>query len=415
MRTHGSALKRGGDHRRRSRWRARSFGLRRDHRNGAWSSRGRFHDRERRSDGYGCRRRRLDDASPAWAVLPSPAWRGGRGRATGAAGAPLVQCNTIAPGRAPVRRLTTYEYNNTVRDLLGDTTNPGGGLPAQVDSKDNPFGNDADEQSPSPLLIEKYQSIAEAIANRATTNTAALAKLHTCANSLTAANEEACARMIATSLAPKTLRRTMTTAEIDELVTLYRGMRALSTTITFGSGVAAMIEGMLQAPEFLYRVEKGVAVSGNTAVKRVAGREMATRLSYLFWQTMPDATLFSAADAGTLDTKEGVATQAKRMLDDPKSHPMVAFFFDNLLPIPDLAGLTREAAQFPTWSSSIGAAMRTEVQRFLEHEIYENTTQVAPPHAAGSWPAILTANYTFVNQALFNFYGASTFASGTTA
>ena len=86
---------------------------------------------------------------------------GGAGAAgtTGAAGAPLVQCNTIAPGRAPVRRLTTYEYNNTVRDLLGDTTNPGGGLPAQVDSKDNPFGNDADEQSPSPLLIEKYQSI----------------------------------------------------------------------------------------------------------------------------------------------------------------------------------------------------------------------------------------------------------------
>ena len=70
---------------------------------------------------------------------------------------------------------------------------------------------------------------------------------------------------------------------------------------------------------------------------------------------------------------------------------MVAFFFDNLLPIPDLAGLTREAALFPTWSSSIGVAMRTEVQRFLEHEIYENTTQVAPPHAAGSWPAILTA------------------------
>ena len=95
---------------------------------------------------------------------------------TGAAGAPLVQCNTIAPGRAPVRRLTTYEYNNTVRDLLGDTTNPGSGLPAQVDSKDNPFGNDADEQSPSSLLIEKYQSIAEAIATRATANTTALAK-----------------------------------------------------------------------------------------------------------------------------------------------------------------------------------------------------------------------------------------------
>ena len=191
-------------------------------------------------------------------------------------------------------------------------------------------------------------------------------------------------------------------------------MRALSTTLTFASGVAAMIEALLQSPEFLYRVELGKAVTDNTAVKRVAGREMATRLSYLFWQTMPDAALFQAADAGMLDTKEGVQQQAQKLLDDPKSHPMVAFFFDNLLPIPDLSGLTRDAALFPTWSGSIGAAMRTEVQRFLEHEIYENTTQVTPPHAPGSWPAILTAPYTYVNQALFNYYGASTFASGTT-
>ena len=149
-------------------------------------------------------------------------------------------------------------------------------------------------------------------------------------------------------------------------------------------------------------------------MKRVAGREMATRLSYMFWQTMPDAALFQAADAGMLDTKEGVLQQAQKLLDDPKSHPTVAFFFDNLLPIPDLSGLTRDATLFPTWSGSIGAAMRTEVQRFLEHEIYENTAQVAAPHAPGSWPAILTAPYTFVNQALFNYYGASTFASGTT-
>ena len=111
-----------------------------------------------------------------------------------------------------------------------------------------------------------------------------------------------------------------------------------------------MIEALLQAPEFLYRVELGAAVAGNTAVKRVAGREMATRLSYMFWQTMPDATLFQAADAGMLDTKEGVLQQAQKLLDDPKSHPTVAFFFDNLLPIPDLSGLTRDPALFPTWS-----------------------------------------------------------------
>jgi len=325
----------------------------------------------------------------------------------------VLDCSATNPGRSPLRRLTTYEYNNTIRDLLGDTTSPGSALPAQVDSKQNLFGNDADQQSPSSLLIEKYQSVAESIATRATASTTLLAKLHTCASSVTTSTEESCARSIATSVAPRAYRRTVATTEIDDLVTLYRGVRALSTTMTFASGVAAMIEGMLQAPDFLYRVELGKAVAGNPAVMRVAGREMATRLSYMMWQTMPDAALFQAADAGTLDTADGVRQQAQKLLDDPKSHPTVAFFFDNLLPIPDLSGLTRDATTFPKWSSSIGVAMRNEVQRVLEYEIFEDTTQVAAPYAPGSWPAILTAPYTFVNQTLFSYYGSSNFAAGT--
>ena len=110
----------------------------------------------------------------------------------------MLDCSATNPGRSPLRRLTTYEYNNTIRDLLGDTTNPGSALPAQVDSKQNLFGNDADEQSPSSLLIEKYQTVAESVAARATASTTALAKLHSCATNVTTANEEACARTIAT-------------------------------------------------------------------------------------------------------------------------------------------------------------------------------------------------------------------------
>ena len=341
----------------------------------------------------------------------APGSGGGAPGGTGVA----AECTTIEPGRAPIRRLTTYEYSNTVRDLLGDTTNPGSALPPQVDSKQNPFGNDADEQSPTPVLIEKYQTVGEAIAARATADATALSKLHSCASNVTPANEEGCARLIATSLAQRAYRRAIAAAELDELVSLYRSVRTLSSTITFSSGVASMIEAMLQAPEFLYRVELGSPVANNAAVKRVSGREMASRLSYLFWQTMPDQALYEAADAGKLDTDEGVLEQAKRLLDDPmkRSRTMVAFFFDNLLPIADLSGLTREASQYPTWSGTIGAAMRREVQSLLEYEIYENKTQLAPPYAPGSWPAILTAPYTFANAALFSFYGESTFAPGT--
>jgi hypothetical protein len=140
---------------------------------------------------------------------------------------------------------------------------------------------------------------------------------------------------------------------------------------------------------------------------------MATRLSYLLWQTMPDPALFELADSGMLDTKEGVLNQARKMLDNDRARGTVAFFFDNLLPIPDLGGLTRDPLVYPTFSSAIGVAMRQEVQELLKEEIFGSSAPVGS-YAAGSWPAILTAPHTYVNEALFKFYGPSTFAPGTT-
>src|SRR4051812_933249 len=94
----------------------------------------------------------------------SPAYSGASGT-----GQMTVQCNGISPGPIPlVRRLTTYEYNNTVRDLLRDMTSPGSGLAPQVDSQQNTFGNDAANQFPTPLAIADYQTVAEGIAARAT-------------------------------------------------------------------------------------------------------------------------------------------------------------------------------------------------------------------------------------------------------
>jgi len=333
---------------------------------------------------------------------------------TGGSGTDVVDCSAVKPGRSPLRRLTTYEYNNTVRDLLGDTTSPGGMFPAQTQTNGNMFGNDADFQSVQDSLPEAYADAAEKLAATATASPTALAKLHTCASTVTTANEEACARMIATAWLPRAYRRQASTTEIDDYVGLYRTTRALSPKLTFASGVAAMLEAALQSPDFLYRVELGTQVSGMKNALRISGREMASRLSYFFWQSMPDDKLFQAADAGTLSTDEGVLSEAKRLLADTskKSHAMVAFYFDNLLPIPDLQSLERDKTLFPTFSSTIGAAMRKEVQRVLEYEIFENTAQSAAPFATGSWPALLTIPYTFVNKDLYTYYGSSYFASG---
>ncbi|WP_437825650.1 DUF1592 domain-containing protein [Sorangium sp. So ce1153] len=300
---------------------------------------------------------------------------------------------SVHPGRAPLRRLTRFEYNNTVRDLFGDTTDPAFSLPSE--DVGNGFGNDADTLSVSSLLAEQLGTVAEGVARRATATPDALAKLAPCASNVSPQSEEACARTIVERIAPLAYRRPLAAGEADELLALYSVGR---TDATFDVGIATVIEALLQSPDFLYRIEWGTSDPEHPKLRRPTGDEMATRLSYLFWGTTPDDDLRMAAQAGELSTKEGVRAHAERMLDHPRARTTIRFFFDNLLPISNLADLERKAETFPTFSRQIGAFMREETQRFLEHEIFEGT---------GTWASVLTAPYTFMNGPLAAFYGVS--------
>jgi hypothetical protein len=295
-------------------------------------------------------------------------------------------CESAAVPPAPLRRLTRFEYDNTVRDLLGDTTGPAGGLPAE--ELGNGFGNDASAQAVSSLLAEQYGTVAEGVAARATASPAALGRLAPCAAAVSAAGEEGCARTIIEGLAPRAYRRPLAAGESDELLGLFRATRPGAT---FASAVAAVLEAVLQSPEFLYRIERGAA-------GKPTGDELATRLSYFLWGTMPDDPLRAAARNGELASAAGVLAQAKRMLADPRAHAMVRFFFDNLLPINGLSDLERDKTLYPTYTPAMGSLMQEETQRLLEHEIFEGS---------GTWPAALTAPYTYLNGALARFYGVA--------
>ncbi len=319
------------------------------------------------------------------------------GEADGTADQPL-ECgdeDAIFPGRAPIRRLTRFEYNNTVRDLLGDDSEPANAFPSE--ELGNGFGNDADAQPVSSFLAESYNSVAEQVALRATETPEALSKLDPCGGSITAstdaATELSCATAMLERLAVGAFRRPLAEGELDELIALQQTIRDASD---FRTSIAAVIEGVLQSPDFLYRVEHGVPDPGGSAFRRPSGHEMATRLSYFLWGTQPDADLLAAAESGELLTKEGVLAHATRMLDDTRSRPVVRFFFDNLLPISNLSRLERDDALFPTFDAQVGGLMREESHRFLEHEIFEGS---------GSWREALTAPYTFVNGPLAEFYG----------
>jgi hypothetical protein len=329
-----------------------------------------------------------DDAPPG----SSPGAGGGSTRdPDDAIGKSAACAKQVTPSRAPLRRLTRFEYNNTVRDLLGDSTQPARSFPSE--ELGNGFGNDADAQSVSGLLAEQYGTVAEAIAQRATETPAALAKLDGCASALTAQGEAACAKTVLGKLGARAYRRPLANDEGEALLALYSGARPKAS---FAVALATAIEALLQAPDFLYRVEFGVADRAAPGLRRPSGDEMATRLSYLFWGTLPDDTLRAAAKAGELSSDAGVLQHARRMLDDQRSRAVVRFFFDNLLPIASLAQLERDPKVYPAYTSAIGALLREETQSFLEHEIFSGS---------GTWPGVLSAPYTFVNDALAKFYG----------
>jgi len=298
---------------------------------------------------------------------------------------------TQQPTSAPIRRLTRNEFNNTVAILLGDTTSPALNLPPEV--LGNGFSNDAAQQTVSADLISGYNDVAADIAARAVQPTS-LAKLVPCAASATSAtSQDTCAQTFINSWVPKAYRRALAAGEADALLTLEK---SVTSGDTFSSGIAALIEAVLQSPDFLYRPEFGVADPKQPSLRRPSGDEMATRLSYLFWGSTPDDALRTAAASGELVTSDGILKNAQRLLADDKAHGVVKFFFDSLLPITTLTDQTRDTTKYPMFSPQMGAYMRTETEKFLDNQIFTEN---------GSWPSVFTANYTFVNEPLAKFYG----------
>jgi len=293
----------------------------------------------------------------------------------------------------PARRLTRAEYNASIAVLLGDTTSPATNLPPEL--LGNLFSNDSAQQPVSADLVSGYNNIAADIAARATSGTA-LASLVPCAAGATSPTaQDSCAQSFIQSFGAKAYRRPLAADEAADLLTLEK---TVTTSGTFTSGLAALIEAVLQSPDFLYRIEVGVPDPANPAQRRPSGDEMATRLSFLFWGAGPDDALRTAAASGELLTADGVLKNATRLLADDRSHAVVKYFFDSLFPITTLTDQARDTTLYPKFSPQIGAYMRQETETFLQNEIF---------NGKGTWPSVLTADYTYVNGPLAAFYGIS--------
>ncbi len=302
------------------------------------------------------------------------------GTDTDSGGEPSVCGALPEPGSAPIRRLTPFELNNTLSDLLGDNTSPAAGLPEEGGSG---FDNNAEVGAVSRLVAQKYMQMAENVALRATTDLPGLLGCDAAAPD--------CVRSFVADFGQRVWRRPLESGEVDDMMVLYDDARG---TFDEATAVGVLLEAFLQSPFFLYRVE----LAGTEATEAVPldGWEMATRLSYLMWGSMPDDALFAAASAGELQTQAQVEAQARRMLEDPKAQRMVLHFYEQWLLYKNLDVIAKDDGVFPEYGSDIASLQRQEIEAFLNHVIWEGE---------GSLEAFLTADYTFVNDQLAAFYG----------
>ncbi|MEP6652839.1 MAG: DUF1592 domain-containing protein [Myxococcales bacterium] len=301
---------------------------------------------------------------------------------------PEALCSQPSPGPAPIRRLSRFEYNNTVRDLLGDASNAGDLLPPE--QKGNGFSNDAASLTTPPILVDSYRHLAHALSLTATQDGAALGRLYTC--DVAAMGEDKCAARFVTEFGQRAFRRPLQQQEVDTLTGIYRVGRAGGT---FAGGLAAVIEMALQSPQFLYRPEFGVPIQGSN-LARVQGFEMASRLSYLLWGTTPSSELMAAAAAGKLDSKEQVLAQAKTMLVDPRARQVVRYFHDTLLGIDGIDGRPRNQEIFPTYKPDLAVLFKQETEQFVDHIVWEGP---------GDFATLFTGAFTYLNGPLAEFYG----------
>jgi len=312
---------------------------------------------------------------------------------TGAGGSSTVPPDPTTAGVMPLRHLTAREYLATVRDLLNDTTLKLDDVPGESDDLSNNGFPFRQPTAIGTLDAANLQVAAETLAKNMSTK---LSTILPCTPA-SASAEADCASMFITTFGGKAFRRPLSSAETTSLNTLYQTARG-TLALDFNGAIGVLLEAMLQAPGFLYHweMDPGPAIKDG-AVVQLGNYQMANRLSYFLWGTMPDATLFSAAAGGQLLTADGVQTQVTRMLADSKAQAFVADFIDDWLDVNVLASRPKDAMLYAMWNPDLANAMETEFRSF-------GTTAVL---GTGLFADLLTGNKSSVNQALASVYGVS--------
>lgn len=299
---------------------------------------------------------------------------------------PVDRLPEYAPGEAVLARLTGDQYRNTLVDLLGS---PLPSFELEPDTSPYLFFHIG---AASTTLSERGAQLYEEAAQKAVESVLADPDRRTrVLGCEPTAPGDACLRSIAESFGRRAFRRPLSEDEIT------RWLDA-STDASGGDVQRAtqlLLSAMLQAPSFLYRVEVGEPNPARDG-RRYTNHEMAARLSYLIWNTTPDAELLAAADRGELITDEGVFEHAARLLDDTRARRATQQFFAQYLDLRRLDHVERDVARYPGWTETMAQSMRSEVELVVDDLVFRRDADVRE---------LFSAPRSFVNAELAALYG----------
>lgn len=291
------------------------------------------------------------------------------------------------PGKVTARRLNRQEYANTLRDLLSLTSgNPSEDLPA--DDVGYGFDNIADVLSVSSLHLEKYLANAEKYVEQALATPAARVAMRL--PHASAMKKEGLDEFLRT-FGERAFRRPMTEAEFSRYSKAMH--KSFDESKDANKALAGVYQAILVSPHFLFRIEPDPVAPQTT--RSLNSYEMASRLSYFLWSSMPDAELFNLAKSDSLKKPDVLEAQVKRMLADKKATAFVANFAGQWLNLRNLDNLQPDPGRFQRFNEALRFSMKREAEMYFTHILREDRSVLE----------FIDSDYTFLNDTLARHYG----------
>jgi hypothetical protein len=298
---------------------------------------------------------------------------------------------------SPVRRISRVEYDDTVRDLLGDTTHPATAFVSESPLADG-VNFDANTYTSvgatDTIIPQQYLLAAEALAATAVGTATALQSVFNLngVSSTCSTQNDACAQAFIDAFANSAFRGQF---DGDEGTSLFQDVYTpIKTQFDFTTGIQAVITAVLTSPRFLYVLEFGQPGNGGTVVQ-LTPNELAARLALFLWRSAPDETLLNAAENNQLATSEDIGQQATRMLADPRAFSALDDFVAQWMEITNASTLTKDS-QYATWNSNA----------FLASELAGETlaTFHFTVESGGSLTDLLSSTSSYVNPDVAAYY-----------